>query len=585
MKSEKGVALIIVIFAMMLFAVLGVTLAVMQSSDFEVNLRNLDSERALNLAEAGSQWMLNQLINNSTGVTKDSHYLHSLNFGQYDVLYRDSDTGLGEPAGKTVIQSTGYIPNQAQYRGMRIVKLIVTFGGIEEAVNCRYLFDWSAMHSGSALNGDLSVTNRTDDSGDGYEGDGDTTHNEAGVDVGNSPSPVLPPGSGARESPTDDSNYPEIDMADFEANASNKRDYSATAIVSNTSSGETLEVNTSNFFNSSMDDEPEIVRIVGANWSNQNWVVIKDYKGEFAGKSRVTVYLKDGGEEKVTNGTFNGNALGWTLGSGWTYASDAVRHDSAETFSLSQTLGITIGRKYKLTYLITDWENGAGRRVTPYLGGQIGTACNGNGTYTEIFTVTTTDALAFVPTSAVRCTIDNVSVTEVVDMSNWIDKAVKVVKRFAGNHNNEGLWYIKGDILIDARSKSQTSDDEEKMSNINKEAKLEHTSLCAEGDIVIRGFEDVILKAHIDESANRTYPNLSTKTGNINSDSGDREFDGVVYTETGNISFDGIKKGICLLGYNITLDGVIKLDFEKGKKYTSEQGFNLGLSEMSWQEQ
>ena len=59
--KNKAVALIIVIFAMMVLAVLCWTLANLLSGDFGTNLAYLESERALYLAEAGSEWGVSRL--------------------------------------------------------------------------------------------------------------------------------------------------------------------------------------------------------------------------------------------------------------------------------------------------------------------------------------------------------------------------------------------------------------------------------------------------------------------------------------------------------------------------------------------
>jgi len=55
--------------------------------------------------------------------------------------------------------------------------------------------------------------------------------------------------------------------------------------------------------------------------------------------------------ERVTNGSFTGNATGWTLGASWTYASNQVtRSSNAASSSLEQVLtGLTVGRVCYLT--------------------------------------------------------------------------------------------------------------------------------------------------------------------------------------------------------------------------------------------
>lgn len=127
--DKNGVALVIVVFAMMVFGVLIWTQTSMQSSDFEVNLRNLDSERALYLAESGVQWAASRLKQDIGWRTDSNHGYpsgyaqHNITPGQYNVICRDPQ---GLENGSAVIESTGYVPIQNQYRGSRVAKLIIT---------------------------------------------------------------------------------------------------------------------------------------------------------------------------------------------------------------------------------------------------------------------------------------------------------------------------------------------------------------------------------------------------------------------------------------------------------------------------
>ncbi len=118
LQTKKGIALIITVFAIMVFGVLGWTLATLNSGGFMTNLRNLYGERATAVAEAGSQWMLTQLSKNPSSVTKGTTYTHTINFGQYDVLYRDP---TGSETGTYVVVATGYAPSKANYSAQRQV--------------------------------------------------------------------------------------------------------------------------------------------------------------------------------------------------------------------------------------------------------------------------------------------------------------------------------------------------------------------------------------------------------------------------------------------------------------------------------
>ena len=56
------------------------------------------------------------------------------------------------------------------------------------------------------------------------------------------------------------------------------------------------------------------------------------------------------GPELVTNGTFTGNANGWTLGAGWSYAGNKVTHTPGQTAILEQAIpGIIVGHSYTIS--------------------------------------------------------------------------------------------------------------------------------------------------------------------------------------------------------------------------------------------
>ena len=121
------------------------------------------------------------------------------------------------------------------------------------------------------------------------------------------------------------------------------------------------------------------------------------------------------GSEKMTNGTFTGNANGWSVGSGWAYSSNTVVHSSNGTAVLSQTSGsmvstVIIGETYSLSYTISGWSVGT---VTPTIGGVTLTARSADGTYNEKFVAVSTTALVFTPSNTARFTIDTVTLKKV----------------------------------------------------------------------------------------------------------------------------------------------------------------------------
>jgi hypothetical protein len=115
------------------------------------------------------------------------------------------------------------------------------------------------------------------------------------------------------------------------------------------------------------------------------------------------------GSEKLTNGSFTGNATGWTLGSGWAYSSNTVSHTSNGTASLAQNAGLSVGRIYVLSFVVSNWTVGS---ITPTIGGVTLAAASANGTYTYRVVPATTGTLSIVPSNTARLTIDSVSVKE-----------------------------------------------------------------------------------------------------------------------------------------------------------------------------
>jgi hypothetical protein len=113
--------------------------------------------------------------------------------------------------------------------------------------------------------------------------------------------------------------------------------------------------------------------------------------------------------DHVTNGTFTGNANSWTLGSGWSYNSNAVDHGAGVgTLSQTTTFAAQANRNYLVSYQITNYTV-SGTLTIGFGGGTATTrTISGNGTYVDFVTATGTGDLIITPTTALRCTIDNV---------------------------------------------------------------------------------------------------------------------------------------------------------------------------------
>jgi hypothetical protein len=305
----KGAALIIVVFAMMLFAVLGWTLANLQTGDFEVNLRKFDSAQALSLAEAGAQWAMNQLSQDSCGrtfngawgpycgnvdsVCSASDWLsaaHNLGPGQYNLCVRNPVSGT--ETGDAVIEVKGYVPAQNNYRAMRHIKVQVQLGRLSNAIMTppadplnpqRGLFDWWLARQGHSIRveGNIYVGR--------YRGDGNTNDNELGQDYKPPPPPLLPedivaPRNDARGF---SASYASIDMLWLYNNSTAARrwpnpstrdiDVSGAEVLVEMG-GNRIRVNINNFFRSADVQNVIIRRNDISNWwegnPGENWTVI-----------------------------------------------------------------------------------------------------------------------------------------------------------------------------------------------------------------------------------------------------------------------------------------------------------------------
>ena len=146
--------------------------------------------------------------------------------------------------------------------------------------------------------------------------------------------------------------------------------------------------------------------------------------GEFAGGagsfSSLTVAVQSPstgavGANLVTNGTFTGNATGWTLGLGGgapdcAYAANNVTHASGGgTTALEPTTPLTIvaGSVYEVKYTITNWTSGS---VTASVGGTNGAVAAFNVAMFELITATNTTNLKITPTNDFAGTIDSIEV-------------------------------------------------------------------------------------------------------------------------------------------------------------------------------
>jgi hypothetical protein len=140
-------------------------------------------------------------------------------------------------------------------------------------------------------------------------------------------------------------------------------------------------------------------------------ISVLDYKFE-------TLQLPEG-LEKITNGTFTGASTGWTLGTGWTYASNQVGKVAGAVNTLSQIVGSmvsvpVVGESYQVSFDVVAISGGA---LMPQFGGSYGSPVSDARVHTQIIEATSaTSGFILTPMDPdVVCTIDLVSSFKVAD--------------------------------------------------------------------------------------------------------------------------------------------------------------------------
>jgi len=147
-NDQRGVSLVVVVFTLMILAILGWTLASFIAGDFESNARNLESEQALYIAEAGIQEALGRLNRGDAAFDNDSDILYRrLSFGEYNVTRNAA-------SGNVNITSRGYVPAENGYRALRQVSVVALSGGTMNAISGGELFDW---HNVTSINIDGDI--------------------------------------------------------------------------------------------------------------------------------------------------------------------------------------------------------------------------------------------------------------------------------------------------------------------------------------------------------------------------------------------------------------------------------------------
>jgi Tfp pilus assembly protein PilX len=183
-------------------------------------------------------------------------------------------------------------------------------------------------------------------------------------------------------------------------------------------------------------------------------------------------------------------------------------------------------------------------------------------------------------------------------LSSWmVGDRIRTCRRYYQSPSwwDSGIKYIQGDALIDVRT--------------NDFSTSNGFYLIAEGDIAIRGAGTVSMTG---QSGTTGEPSLATKDGDIispdvpdghndNQRLRNRNFEGIIYSENGDVSFNYLNSNNATLGNNVILDGEVNIQSQGHGRWggrgwrgwwrrwrrqaSSSGGFDLEPVVIQWQEQ
>lgn len=170
---------------------------------------------------------------------------------------------------------------------------------------------------------------------------------------------------------------------------------------------------------------------ISQNWpgNNARWV--------------ATVQLTPGalGAELVTNGAFS-TSDNWTLGSGWEFNSDnSYMVHTSGTASLSQSISITEGQSYQVSYSLVECTSGS---VAAHLGGTVGLSYSIAGTAVSNLVAGSSGLVELVPSENFTVSVDNISVRAISSGD------------FSGTYLRDGIGVITG-VIEDSNVATNTT--------------------------------------------------------------------------------------------------------------------------------
>ncbi len=130
----------------------------------------------------------------------------------------------------------------------------------------------------------------------------------------------------------------------------------------------------------------------------------------------VNLYLKASSDANLSIDNVSVKEVGqnWTFGTGWSIE-DGVVSANAPTGNLDQSLTVTSGSKYRVTFTISNYVSGDIRWRFTGTSNENGTLRSANGTYTEEITLTNNQSVFRFPATGGVMDIDSISIIEITD--------------------------------------------------------------------------------------------------------------------------------------------------------------------------
>ena len=564
MTNERGISLIIVIFILMLLGMMGWTLAVLQSTDFDANSRVHDSEKALYLAETGLNYCYDQLINDPTWHTgpvfdqdctdTGDWVTHNLTGGQYRFCCRaplSTESGMGNIA----LEAEGYTPSYANYRTMRRVKVLIRLGAFSNACQVRGLLDWSGWDSGSYIRGDIAAGQ--------YEGNGNATHNEPNLDYLSGTNNELPTGNNGDLRIIGAEPFPVVDMAFYETTAQGFSELWVPPLCAKITAVSLVDANN----DTQLTLDTPLFTGLSPSWTGQ---AVRNMSRGHCAPGRVSLIHST---PALSNTVIVNGVQDWAVGERITVA---LRPSAIAWNNPTRTYTLTFPVNF-FTTPFSNWNGQVLRRLV-YRQDPSGSFVYPGWSFQDWGVLTVT--------SATQCTVaidSSVTLPSQYNppadasyywhVSGWFPW-VTISRRFSANDNNRGApMYDCADSLMDLR---------------NNDVNFYNTGLVSEGDVVLKGTNAIYF-----DRRPLIYPNVATQYGNIYGDEPagnnsnqqlrNRNFDDILYTQYGDVDVNCLDAKALYAGGNCTLHGIIHLSYERALKKLD--GFQWGFANMHWQEQ